>query len=139
MSKKKTPPNHQGSRKILDDSLTVQNILEFADCLLDEWRPYLLSEGDMLLGRELSINRAIIHQLQKTVATRSTTYDLLVKTLSELVKELDALRAENKQLKKGYQDLCETYDGLKKLIYEISVKQKSHISTVEKLVKKIGE
>ena len=56
---KKTPPNHQGSRKILDDSLTVQNILEFADCLLYEWRPYLLSEGDMLLGRELSINREL--------------------------------------------------------------------------------
>ena len=132
MNKKKTPQNHQGSRKILDDSLTVQKILSFADSLLEEWRPYLLTEGDMLLGRELSINRAIIHQLQNAVASRATTYDQLLKNLSEL-------RAENEQLKSGYQDLCQTYDGLKKLIYEISVKQKSHISTVEKLVKKIGE
>ena len=89
MTKKKTPERQQGSRKILDDSLTVQNVLEFADCLLDEWRPYLLTEGDMLLGRELSIDRAIIHKLNKAVASRSTTYDLLVKTLSELVKELE--------------------------------------------------
>ena len=132
MSKKKTPPNHQGSRKILDDSLTVQNILSFADSLLEEWRPYLLTEGDMLLGRELSINRAIIHQLQNAVASRATTYDQLLKNLSEI-------KAENEQLKSGYQDLCQTYDGLKKLIYELSVKQKSHISTVEKLVKKLGE
>ena len=50
MSKKKTPPNHQGSRKILDDSLTVQNILEFADCLLDDWRPYILNELTILLA-----------------------------------------------------------------------------------------
>ena len=124
MSKKKTPPNHQGSRKILDDSLTVQNILSFADSLLEEWRPYLLTEGDMLLGRELSINRAIIHQLQNAVASRATTYDQLLKNLSEI-------KAENEQLKSGYQDLCQTYDGLKTLIHEISIKQKSHISTVE--------
>ena len=97
-SKKKTPEGQQGSRKILDDSLTVQYILSFADSLLEEWRPYLLTEGDMLLGRELSINRAIIHQLQNAVASRATTYDQLLKNLSEL-------RAENEQLKSGYQDL----------------------------------
>ena len=138
MSKKKTPPNHQGSRKILDDSLTVQNILEFADCLLDEWRPYLLSEGDMLLGRELSINRAIIHQLQKAVASRSTTYDLLVKTLSELVKELDAVKAENKELKKGYQDLCKARDKDQKLLSTITFKQKDFIEKVRHKFKALG-
>ena len=138
MSKKKTPQRQQGSRKILDDSLTVQNILEFADCLLDEWRPYLLSEGDMLLGRELSINRAIIHQLQKAVASRSTTYDLLVKTLSELVKELDAVKAENKELKKGYQDLCKARDKDQKLLSTITFKQKDFIEKVRHKFKALG-
>ena len=89
---KKTPHRQQGSRKILDDSPTVQNILSFADSVLEEWRPYLLTEGDMLLGRELSINRAIIHQLQNAVATKATTYDQLLKKLSEI-------KAENEQLK----------------------------------------
>ena len=50
MSKKKTPQRQQGSRKILDDSLTVQNVLEFADCLLDELRPSLLKELAILLA-----------------------------------------------------------------------------------------
>ncbi len=50
MSKKKTPPNHQGSQKILDNSLTIQNVLEFADCLLDELQPSLLKELAVLLA-----------------------------------------------------------------------------------------
>ena len=139
MTKKKTPERQQGSRKILDDSLTVQNVLEFADCLLDEWRPYLLTEGDMLLGRELSIDRAIIHQLQKAVATRSTTYDLVLKTLSETVKELDALRTENKQLKKGYQDLCKAWDENKLLHLELGTRQKKHVETCDKNFLKLKE
>ena len=138
MTKKKTPERQQGSRKILDDSLTVQNILEFADCPLEDWRPYLLTEGAMLLGRELSINRAIIHQLQKAVATRSTTYDLVLKTLSETVKELDALRAENKQLKKGYQDLCKARDKDQKVLSTITFKQKDFIEEVRNKFKALG-
>ena len=49
-SKKKTPEGQQGSRKILDNSLTVQNVLEFADCLLDELQPSLLKELAILLA-----------------------------------------------------------------------------------------
>ena len=112
--------------------------MEFADCLLDEWRPYLLTKGDMLLGRELSIDRAIIHQLQKAVATRSTTYDLVLKTLSETVKELDALRAENKQLKKGYQDLCKARDKDQKVLSTITFKQKDFIEEVRNKFKALG-
>ncbi len=130
MTKKKTSEVQQGSQKILDHILTVKNVLEFADSLLAEWRPYFINDGEMLLGHELLINRAIIHQLQQAVASRTINYDLLIKTLSELVTEVDALKAENDNLKKTYADLCTARDKDQKVLSTITFKQKDFIEEV---------
>ncbi len=121
------------------DSLVIASLLDLANSILSDWRPYLKSEGEMLLGRELSLDRAVINQLQDAVKTRNDTYEKALELVRVQTSELEKLRKSNDQLKRGYNDLCNAYDGLKTLIHEISVIQKDHIRNVEKNFKSIGK
>lgn len=124
MTKENAPQNHPEGKNQSDDSLVVVNLLEFADSLLEEWRPYLLSEGEMLLGREVSINRAFLEQLKGAVLRKDTDYK---DAMAVLTKEVVALRKDLNTYKKGYEELCKIHDQWKSNFFEISSKQKDHI------------
>lgn len=55
------------------------------------------------------------------IVTRTINYDLLIKILSEVVTELHALKAENINLKKGFEDLCKGRDKDQKLFLDYSL------------------
>jgi len=120
------------------DSLVIASLLDLANSILSDWRPYLKSEGEMLLGRELSLDRAVINQLQDAVKTRNDTYEKALELVRVQTSELEKLRKSNDQLKRGYNDLCKAYDEIKRLIHEISIRQKNHIQKVDKRLNKRG-
>ena len=139
--KKKDPLTPEEIQKDQDtlDTLARAGILDLANSIHSEWRPYLNSEGEMLLGHEVSFDRAVLIQVQKALTTRSETYEQGMKLLHEQNKKIvkleeknNRLEEENKDLKAGYQDLRHGYDNLKKLIYDISVLQKSHRGQCDK-------
>ena len=55
-SKKNTPTDQSGSNKedkqILD-SLSEASMIDLANSILAEWKPYLNSEGETILGQEV--------------------------------------------------------------------------------------
>ena len=140
-NKKKAPLTPEESKKDQEtlDTLARAAILDLANSIHSEWRPYLATEGEMLLGHEVSFDRAVLIQVQKALTTRSETYEQGMKLLHEQNKKIvkleeknNRLEEENKKLKVGYQDLCHGYDNLKKLIHDISVIQKGHRGQCDK-------
>ena len=140
-NKKNTPSNHEESKKDQEtlDTLARAAILDLANSIHSEWRPYLNTEGEMLLGHEVSFDRAVLLKVQKALTTRNETYEQGMELLHEQNKKIfkleeknNRLEEENKDLKAGYQDLRHGYDNLKKLIYDISVLQKSHRGQCDK-------
>ena len=155
-SKKNTPTDQGGSNK--DDkkflnSLNGASLLDLANSILAEWKPYLNSEGETILGQEVSFNRAVLLTLQKAVATREETYRRLLivsheqtKQIVQLKEEIQILKASNTNLQnrtldleKGYSDLCKGWDENKQLHLEIGTRQKKHIDTCDKNFLKIKE
>ena len=93
----------------------------------------------MLLGHEVSFDRAVLIKVQKALTTRTETYEQGMKLVQEqnkkiikLTKKNNHLEEENTNLKVGYQDLCHGYDNLKNLIHEILVIKKSHRGQCDK-------
>ena len=140
-NKKNTPSNHEESKKDQEtlDTLARAAILDLANSIHSEWRPYLTTEGEMLLGHEVSFDRAVLIQVQKALTNRNETYEQGMKLLHEQNKKVVKLTEENKQLKNGYEDLCIGYDNLKKLIHDISVRQGNHIETCDRNFLQIKE
>ena len=155
-NKKNTPTDQGGSNK--DDkkflnSLNGASLLDLANSILTEWKPYLNSEGETILGQEVSFNRAVLLTLQKAVATREETYRRLLivsheqtKQIVQLKEEIQILKASNTNvqnrtldLEKGYSDLCKGWDENKQLHLEIGTRQKKHIDTCDKNFLKIKE
>ena len=140
-NKKNTPSNHEESKKDQEtlDTLARAAILDLANSIHSEWRPYLSTEGEMLLGHEVSFDRAVLIQVQKALTNRNETYEHGMKLLHEQNKKVVKLTEENKQLKNGYEDLCIGYDNLKNLIHDISVRQGNHIETCDRNFLQIKE
>ena len=149
MSNKKkallTPEESKKHQETLD-SLARAAVLDLANSIHSEWRPYLTTEGEMLLGHEVSFDRAVLIQVQKALTTRNETYEQGMKLLQEQNKKIfkleeknNRIEEENKQIKNGYEDLCIGYDNLKKLIHDISVRQGKHIETCDRNFLQIKE
>jgi len=148
INKKNTPSDTNGESnqdKETLDSLAKASLLDLASSIYSEFRPYLLSEGEQLLGHEFSFDRAVLIGIQKHVKTRNETYEKALELIHALTKEIHSLREENKVLKGGYEDLCISYDGIKKFLHEISVRQKNHVercdgnfSRIEKVLNNWG-
>jgi len=133
-----TPEEIQKENETLD-SLTIAAFKDLVDSVQSEISPYLSSEGEMALGNEVSVNRASLIKINQALASRNETYETLLEVshkqteeIVKLKKDNKKLKEENKQFKIGYQDLRHGYDNLKKLIYDISVLQKSHRGQCDK-------
>ncbi len=147
MSKqKKASPTPEGSQdENVLDSLAKASVLDLANSIHAEWKPYLNTEGEMLLGYEMSFLCAVSMRLQKAVSTRNETYENALKLIHELTRKVDSKDKEIKFLKDGYKELCIGYDNIKQLIHEISVRQGKHVEgcdqnflRIEKVLKRGG-
>ena len=131
--KKKASPTPEGSQdENVLDSLAKASVLDLANSIHAEWKPYLNTEGEMLLGYEMSFLCAVSMRLQKAVSTRNETYETALKLIHELTRKVDSKDKEIKFLKDGYKDLCIGYDNIKKLIHEMSVRQGKHVEGCDK-------
>ena len=145
-------PNLLTNEKETFDSLAIAAFKDLVNSIQSEIKPYLNTEGEMVLGNEVSVNRASIIKFNQALTTRNETYEALLevshKQTEEIVKlkeDNKKLKEDNKQLKLGYKDLCLGYDNLKKLIHEISVRQGNHIERsdnnflrIDKFLKRLG-
>ena len=145
-SKKKAPstPEESIDKETLD-ILAIEAFKDLVNSIQSEIKPYLNTEGEMVLGNEVSVNRASIIKFNQALTTRNEAYESLLEVSHKQTKEIVKLKEENKQFKKGYEDLCMGYDNIKKLIHEISVRQGKHVegcdknfSGIEKALKRAG-
>ena len=144
--KKNTPSSHGESKgKVTLDSLAIAAFKDLVNSVQSEIKPYLNTEGEQVLGNEVSVNRASLIKINQALATRNEAYEQALILLKEQNRKIVNLTKENKLLKKGYEELCHGYDNLKKLIHEISVKQGNHIERsdgnflrIDKILKKLG-
>ena len=139
-----TPEEIQKENETLD-SLAIAAFKDLVNSIQSEIKPYLNTEGEQVLGNEVSVNRASLIKINQALATRNEAYEQALTLLKEQNRKIVNLTKENKLLKKGYEELCLCYDNLKKLIHEISVKQGNHIERsdgnffrIDKILKKLG-
>ena len=139
MTKEKAPstPEESNEKETLS-SLAISAFKDLVNSIQSEIKPYLNTEGEMVLGNEVSVNRASIIKFNQALTTRNEAYESLLDVSHKQTKEIV-------QLKKGYADLCTGYDNLKNLIHEISVRQGKHVercdknfSEIEKVIKRAG-
>ena len=147
MKNKKDPLTPEEIRKEKEtlDSLAIAAFKDLVNSIQTEIKPYLNTEGEMVLGNEVSVNRASIIRFNQALTTRNEAYESLLEVSRKQTKEIVKLKEENKQFKKGYEDLCMGYDNLKKLLHEISVRQGNHIERsdnnflrIDKFLKRLG-
>ena len=150
---KKAPstPEESNEKETLD-SLAISAFKDLVNSIQSGIKPYLATEGEQVLGNEVSVNRASIIKFNQVLTTRNESYEALLEVSHKQTKEIvklkednKKLKDDNKQLKLGYKDLCLGYDNLKKLIHEISVKQGNYIERsdnnflrIDKFLKRLG-
>ena len=141
MRNKKDPFTPEEIRKEKEtlDSLAIAAFKDLVNSIQTEIKPYLNTEGEMVLGNEVSVNRASILKFHQALTTKNDAYEALLEVSHKQTEEIVKLKKDNKklkeeakQLKLGYQDLCIGYDNLKKLIHEISVRQGKHVEGCDK-------
>ena len=144
--KKNTPSSHGESKgKETLDILAIAAFKDLVNSVQSEIKPYLNTEGEQVLGNEVSVNRASLIKINQALATRNEAYEQALILLKEQNRKIVNLTKENKLLKKGYEELCHGYDNLKNLIHEISVRQGNHIERsdnnflrIDKFLKRLG-
>ena len=126
-----TPEEIQKENETLD-SLAIAAFKDLVNSIQSEIKPYLATEGEQVLGNEVSVNRASLIKINQALATRNEAYEQALILLKEQNRKIVNLTKENKLLKKGYEELCHGYDNLKNLIHEISVRQGNHVDGCDK-------
>ena len=139
-----TPEEIQKENETLD-SLAIAAFKDLVDSIQSEIKPYLATEGEQVLGNEVSVNRASLIKINQALASRNEAYEQALILLNKQNRKIVNLTEENKVLKGGYEDLCISYDGIKKFLHEISVRQKNHVercdgnfSRIEKVLNNWG-
>ena len=77
-------------------SVTKHTFEMLVNNVMEDWRPYLKTDGEMVLANNLS----------------------------HLVIKMNAMIIEYEELRKGYMDLCKSNDELKRLNLDLASKQK---------------
>ena len=100
-SKKKASPTPEGSNdKNVFNSLAIAVFKDLVNSVQSEIKPYLNTEGEMVLGNELAYNRASIIKLNQAITTRSESYDKALKTITACRREIQRIRKENEEKEK---------------------------------------
>ncbi len=86
-------PEFQKERNL---AVTKNTFEMLVNNVMEDWRPYLKTEGEMVLATNVS----------------------------HLVIKMNAMIIEYEELRKGYMDLCKSNDEMKALVLELATKQK---------------
>ena len=102
--KKNTPSDSNGESKEKEtlDSLTIAAVKDLVNSVQSEIKPYLNTEGEMVLGNEVAVNRASLIKINQALEVRNENYDLALETITACRKEIEKLR---KDKKKGEEEL----------------------------------
>ena len=95
MTKEKGSTNHSEPSESVDPKITAKDIKPIEEAILKELGVYCTSDGELVLAREVALNRAIIMQLQEAVVVRDRNYELALKTISEAANKIAEIRAIN--------------------------------------------
>ena len=97
--KKKASPTPEGSKgkKELLDSLAIEAFKDLVDSIQSEIKPYLATEGEMVLGNEVSVNRAFLIKINKFLEGRNKNHDLALETITACRKEIEKFRKDKKK------------------------------------------
>jgi hypothetical protein len=77
MTEKKGSSTPEESAKSDTPKITAKDIKPIEQAILKELGVYCKSDGELVLAREVALNRAIIMQLQEAVAVRDSNYEKL--------------------------------------------------------------
>ena len=96
--KKNTPSSHGESKgKETLDSLTIAAFKDLVNSVQSEIKPYLNTEGEMVLGNEVAVNRASLIKINQALEVRNQNYDLALETITACRKEIEKLRKDKKK------------------------------------------
>ncbi len=84
MTEKNTPSNQQEGENQPEPILKAQTVSHLADRWFEEMRPYLFSDGEILLGKNLSVLMASIAQLREAQAVNSNGFSQVTNLIQEL-------------------------------------------------------
>ena len=97
--KKNTPSDTNGESKEKEtlDSLAIAAFKDLVDSVQSEIKPYLTTEGEMVLGNEVAVNRASLIKINQALEVRNQNYDLALETITACRKEIEKLRKAKKK------------------------------------------
>ena len=99
-------PEFQKERNL---AVTKNTFEMLVNNVMEDWRPYLKTEGEMVLATNVS----------------------------HLVIKMNAMIIEYEELRKGYMDLCKSNDELKRLNLDLASKQKELNTFYSKKIRNI--
>ena len=158
-NKKKAVPTPEDGDKETLDSLAIAAFKDLVNSVQAEFKAYLATEGEMVLGNELAYNRASIIKLNQAITTRSESYDKALKTITACRRAIEKLRKENEEkdklvelhkasivnlnerllfLEKEYSNLCNKRNEDFHTLTVIGHKQREFIEKTNAKLKKRG-
>ena len=99
-------PEFQKERNL---AVTKNTFEMLVNNVMEDWRPYLKTEGEMVLATNVS----------------------------HLVIKMNAMIIEYEELRKGYMDLCKANDEQKSLLLELATQQKKQNTFYTKKIRNI--
>ena len=99
-------PEFQKERNL---AVTKNTFEMLVNNVMEDWRPYLKTEGEMTLGTNVA----------------------------HLVIKMNAMIIEYEELRKGYMDLCKSNDEMKALVLELATQQKHQNTFYTKKIRNI--
>ena len=90
---------------------TAEKVAELADAWLAEWRPYLRSDGELLLGPIISTMLASIGQLREGHAVNSQALEKATEAVHAATKAVEELRAIQLAQMKAISQRLEALEG----------------------------
>ena len=95
MTEKKEFPNHEEPSESDTPKITAANVEVIADQVLRDLLVHCKTKGEVILSKEVALNRAVIMQLQEAIKVRSENYEKALETISVAAQKIDELRATN--------------------------------------------
>ena len=91
-----TPEEIKKEKETLS-SLAIAAFKDLVDSVQSEIKPYLNTEGEMVLGNEVAVNRASLIKINQALEVRNENYDLALETITACRKEIEKLRKDKKK------------------------------------------
>ena len=95
MTEKKEFPNHEEPSESISPKITASDVEAIADQVLRDLLVDCKTKGEVILAKEVALNRAVIMQIQEAIQVRSENYEKSLEIISVAAQKVDELRATN--------------------------------------------